>query len=130
MVYARKRALAEEGTEIDASITNTLPHSLLVSGLSTRGIASADTFRVASGATRKVRFTAGAQGTYYYRGVTEVAERPDGPAVDAELSGAVQQMGNGETYDFEFMPTLAGDLRFTVSSGVGVLLATMPIRVR
>jgi hypothetical protein len=42
----------------------------------------------------------------------------------------VQQMGNGETYDFELAPVTPGDLRFTVSSGVGALLASIPIRVR
>jgi hypothetical protein len=42
----------------------------------------------------------------------------------------VQQLGNGETYDFEFVPSGPGDVRFTMSSGVGVLLVTMPIHVR
>ncbi len=54
----------------------------------------------------------------------------DLPAVRATVRPAVQQMGNGETYDFELQPTQAGDLRFTVSSGIGALLATLPIRVR
>ena len=58
-----------EGTEINASVTNTLPHSLVVPGLATRGIVSStDTITVAPGATREVHFTAGAPGTYYYRG--------------------------------------------------------------
>ena len=39
------------------------------------------------------------------------------------------QMGNGETYDFEFVPTERGDLRLDVTTGAGVLLASMPIRV-
>jgi hypothetical protein len=37
------------------------------------------------------------------------------------------QMGNGETYDFDFMPMEPGDLRFEVAFGNG-LLASMPIR--
>jgi len=54
----------------------------------------------------------------------------DLPADQAAVRPAVQQSGNGETYDFEFTPTTPGDIRFTMSSGVGVLLVTMPIRVR
>ena len=54
----------------------------------------------------------------------------DLPADQATVRPAIQQSGNGETYDFEFTPTTPGDIRFTVSSGVGVLLVTMPIRVR
>jgi FtsP/CotA-like multicopper oxidase with cupredoxin domain len=54
----------------------------------------------------------------------------DLPAGRATNRSAVQQMGNGETYDFELAPAMAGNLRLTVSSGVGVLLASMPIRVR
>ena len=40
------------------------------------------------------------------------------------------QMGNGETYDFAFVPAAAGDLRIDVTNNVGVLLVSMPIRVR
>ena len=54
----------------------------------------------------------------------------DLPRDQATMRPAVQQMGNGETYDFEVMSSTPGDLRFTVSSGVGVLLATMPVRIR
>jgi FtsP/CotA-like multicopper oxidase with cupredoxin domain len=43
---------------------------------------------------------------------------------------AVQQMGNGETYDFELTPAAPGDLRLTVSSAAGALLASMPVRIR
>jgi FtsP/CotA-like multicopper oxidase with cupredoxin domain len=52
------------------------------------------------------------------------------PAEQATVRPAVQQMGNGETYDFELVPTAAGDLRFTVSSAVGVLLVSQTFRVR
>ena len=54
----------------------------------------------------------------------------DLPADQATVRPAVQQSGNGETYDFEFTPTSPGDIRFTMTSGVGVPLVTMPIRVR
>jgi hypothetical protein len=39
-------------------------------------------------------------------------------------------MGTGETYDFELVPDRPGELRFTVSTAAGVLLATLPVRVR
>ena len=39
-------------------------------------------------------------------------------------------MANGETYDFDFVPTEAGNLRLDVVTGTGVLLASMPIEVR
>ena len=54
----------------------------------------------------------------------------DLPPERATMRPAQQQSGNGETYDFEFTPTAPGDLRFTMSSGVGVRLVSMPIRVR
>jgi hypothetical protein len=43
---------------------------------------------------------------------------------------AVQQMGNGETYDFEFIPTTRGDLRMEIRAQAGALLVTWPIQVR
>jgi manganese oxidase len=54
----------------------------------------------------------------------------DIPAERATVRPAAQQMGNGETYDFEIVPGAAGDLRFTVSAAAGQLLATVPVRVR
>jgi manganese oxidase len=54
----------------------------------------------------------------------------DIPPERATVRAAAQQMGNGETYDFEVIPTAAGDLRFTVSAAAGQLLATVPVRVR
>ena len=50
------------------------------------------------------------------------------PAQRALVGQAVQQLGNGETYDFEFIPKEPGAYRLIVTSGVGVLLATQPIR--
>jgi FtsP/CotA-like multicopper oxidase with cupredoxin domain len=54
----------------------------------------------------------------------------DLPPDQATVRPAQQQSGNGETYDFEFVPTSPGDIRFTMSSAVGALLVSMPIRVR
>jgi hypothetical protein len=52
------------------------------------------------------------------------------PAMRATERPAMQQVGNGETYDFEFVPTMAGALRFTVTSAANDPLATLPIRVQ
>jgi FtsP/CotA-like multicopper oxidase with cupredoxin domain len=49
---------------------------------------------------------------------------------DQRLEGRAEvQMGNGETYDFEVVPSETGDVRFDVTTGAGVHLATMPIHV-
>ena len=48
----------------------------------------------------------------------------------ATVRRAVQQMGNGETYDFEFTPSESATLRMTVSSAAGMVLATMPVEGR
>ena len=40
------------------------------------------------------------------------------------------QMGNGETYDFHYLPKVAGDYRIDITQGDGTLLTSMPIRVR
>ena len=52
------------------------------------------------------------------------------PPQRATIRPSQQQLGNGETYDYEFTPTEPGDLRFTVWSAAGSLLVTMPVRVR
>ncbi|HET9981935.1 MAG TPA: multicopper oxidase domain-containing protein [Longimicrobiales bacterium] len=65
-----------EGTEIRASVRNPLPdETLVVHGLGARAAApgGGDTIRVAPGATREVRFVAGAPGTYCYWGSTRDA---------------------------------------------------------
>jgi len=81
-----------EGTEIHASITNTFVRgTLVVHGLSRRGTTTSatDTTQVAAGATREVRFVAGAPGTYYYWAALEGdATQPDDQTRDAELNGA------------------------------------------
>jgi FtsP/CotA-like multicopper oxidase with cupredoxin domain len=40
------------------------------------------------------------------------------------------QMGNGETYDFDFVPSSTGDIRLDVTNAAGTLLVSMPIRIR
>jgi FtsP/CotA-like multicopper oxidase with cupredoxin domain len=54
----------------------------------------------------------------------------DLPDDRATMRRAVQQMGNGETYDFELAPTEPAVLRLTVSAAVGALLAEMLIEAR
>jgi hypothetical protein len=54
----------------------------------------------------------------------------DLPGERATTRPAIQQMGNGETYDFEITPAAAGDIRLTVTAAGGQPLASMPIRVR
>jgi hypothetical protein len=50
---------------------------------------------------------------------------------DQVLEGPSEvQMGNGETYDFDFVPPEPGALRIDVTSDNGTLLASMPITVR
>jgi len=55
-----------EGTEIRTRITNRTDSTLVVHGLAARRVAAMDTLVVPPGATREVRFTADAAGTYYY----------------------------------------------------------------
>jgi manganese oxidase len=43
---------------------------------------------------------------------------------------AVQQMGNGESFDYEVLPATPGDYRFWVTTGNNVGLVSLPIRVR
>jgi FtsP/CotA-like multicopper oxidase with cupredoxin domain len=54
----------------------------------------------------------------------------DLPPERALTGPAVQQLGNGETFDFEFIPREAGTLRFLVTTGGDVPLVSMPVRVR
>ncbi len=80
---------APEGTIVRARVHNPLTvGTLVVHGLSTRGAAAAradDTVQVAAGATREVRFTVGAPGTYYYRG--EIVGTPAGYSRETEGAG-------------------------------------------
>jgi FtsP/CotA-like multicopper oxidase with cupredoxin domain len=54
-------------------------------------------------------------------------ELPD----DQRIEGSSEiQMGNGETYDFDFAPPGTGDIRLDVTNAAGSLLVSMPIRIR
>jgi FtsP/CotA-like multicopper oxidase with cupredoxin domain len=52
------------------------------------------------------------------------------PSGQATVRPSLQQIGNGETYDYEFVPAAPGDLQITVTNGAGAVLVKMPIRVR
>ncbi len=54
----------------------------------------------------------------------------DLPPARATVRPSIQQMGNGETYDFEFAPTGPGNLKLTVTSAANQQLAALTIRVR
>jgi FtsP/CotA-like multicopper oxidase with cupredoxin domain len=62
-----------------------------------------------------------------WRGIAK--DGMDLPA-DQSVDGPSEiQMGNGETYDFEFSPTAPGDIRLDITNALGDLLTRMPIRV-
>jgi manganese oxidase len=77
------------GTAVRVRVTNTTGETLVVHGLSGRRQAVPDTLVLAAGATGEARFTADAEGTYYYWGA-----RP-GTSIDArwyedsQLNGAL-----------------------------------------
>jgi FtsP/CotA-like multicopper oxidase with cupredoxin domain len=81
------------GTEVIASIRNSLPDSTLtVHGLVSRpGAAGAasDPVTIAPGATREVRFRLDAPGAYYYWGTTMGRQLPFRVREDGQLSGAI-----------------------------------------
>jgi FtsP/CotA-like multicopper oxidase with cupredoxin domain len=54
----------------------------------------------------------------------------DLPPKRAVVRPALQIAANGETYDFEFTAPAAGELRLDISSNAGLLLFSMPLRVR
>jgi FtsP/CotA-like multicopper oxidase with cupredoxin domain len=63
-----------------------------------------------------------------WRGIAK--DGMDLPADQAIAGPSVAQMGNGETYDFEFSPDAPGDIHLDISAAAGGLLVTMPIHVR
>lgn len=79
-----------EGTEIHATVRNTIPNAtLVIHGLHTRPGDPKDTINLPPGSTREVRFKAGSPGTYYYWGSTagapDIRERL---SAQSQLSGA------------------------------------------
>ena len=95
-----------EGTTVAARVSNPLGSgTLVVRGLSPRGVAGpGDTLQVAAGATREVRFVAGAPGTYFYSGRI-VGGKDTTASADAELHGAfvVDPRGTRRTNDRVFV---------------------------
>ncbi len=63
-----------------------------------------------------------------WRGIAK--DGMDLPADQSVTGPAEIQMGNGETYDFEFSPTTPGDMRLDVTNAAGDLLTRMPVRVQ
>ena len=79
---------ASEGAEVEVTLRNALDSALTVRGM--RGGAFAtDTLHLAPGATRTVRFRAGAPGTYVYWGTTTGSPVGDRPWRDSQLTGAL-----------------------------------------
>jgi manganese oxidase len=54
----------------------------------------------------------------------------DLPPDQATLRPARQQMGMGETYDFELAPVEEANLRFVLTAANGTLLLSMPVRIK
>jgi manganese oxidase len=63
-----------------------------------------------------------------WRGIAK--DGMDLPADQSTVVPSVVQMGNGETYDFEFAPDAPGHIRLDINAAAGDLLVTMPIHVR
>jgi FtsP/CotA-like multicopper oxidase with cupredoxin domain len=68
------------GTIIEATISNALDSAITIDGFYTRPAASSDSVRLGPGETRTFRFSAGAAGTYLYRGIAGRYRDRSGPA--------------------------------------------------
>jgi FtsP/CotA-like multicopper oxidase with cupredoxin domain len=79
---------AAQGTEVRASVRNSLDTTLVVHGLRA-GSVPGDTLHVQPGATREVSFRAGAPGTYLYWGSTTGDSIHHRTRRDGQLTGAV-----------------------------------------
>ena len=77
------------GTRVNATIRNTLSTPLTLYGLHAHPGTQTDTLRVPPGASREVRFTAGAPGTYFYWGSTTGTDIESRDSLDSQLSGAI-----------------------------------------
>jgi FtsP/CotA-like multicopper oxidase with cupredoxin domain len=80
------------GTEVAVTVRNLVPNATLtVHGLHTRSVpaAPADSFDLAPGAIREVRFRLDAPGTYYYWATTMRRRLSLRTREDAQLSGAI-----------------------------------------
>src|SRR5215470_9832528 len=78
-----------EDTEIVVDIRNAIEGAtLVIHGLHTRPAGTDDTVQLAPGENRKIRFTAGKPGTYYYWATTTGKTLPERYGVDSQLNGA------------------------------------------
>jgi FtsP/CotA-like multicopper oxidase with cupredoxin domain len=77
-----------QGTEIHASIRNTLPLAAKIYGLHRHPGDAQDALSVATGDTREVRFTAGEPGTYMYWATTANHSLEDRDQAESLLHGA------------------------------------------
>ncbi len=77
------------GTEVHATVINSLDRALLVRGLHDRGGAVADPMDVPPGETQEVRFRLTEPGTYYYWGRTSGNRNGLGVFEDGQLKGAI-----------------------------------------
>lgn len=76
------------GTEIRATIKNSLAKMIRLRGLDDHGAAALDTFDIEAGATREISFRANIPGTFYYWGRTEDNRLGRGFTSDSQLMGA------------------------------------------
>jgi len=91
----------EEGTEIDATVSNQLPVAAAVHGFHSRPGKIDDAVVLAPGERREIRFVAGTPGTYFYWADTRKTNYP--PPIrleeDTELAGAFIVDARGTTLD-------------------------------
>lgn len=76
------------GTMLDLRLHNPLATPLVIHGLHTRPGAATDSVVLAPRASRRLRFSAGAPGTYFYWGSTTGADLEARHGIDSQLSGA------------------------------------------
>ena len=76
------------GTELRITVHNTLTRLLRLRGLQDHGAAALDTFDLAPGATREIRFRANTPGTWFYWGRTSGNLEGLVPFADSHLLGA------------------------------------------
>ena len=78
-----------EGTEIQASLRNTLPVAITVHGLGDANGNTDAAVRIAPGAVAQVRLKTTTPGLYFYWGASEVDDVKLRYGIDAELTGAL-----------------------------------------
>lgn len=100
-----------QGTEIHASLHNSLPVAITVHGLAEAGAEAA--VRVAPATTERLIFTATTPGLYYYWGAIDAQDVKLRNGVDAELTGALVvdppgTQANDEIFVMEMISEYAG----------------------